>query len=349
MPETDRSLRELRQHADLMEMLSQVSRVALEEENLSELLQSVVRYIAERLPVGVASILLVDATCENFVTEVCAGDLVLVPPNGSAVWPVTMGACGRCARTGEAQLISDTANDFDYLVGNPAVRSEYITPIRFRGQVLGVLNLESTREDTFTEYARQVFDQLAVQVAGAIRMARVNETLEGLNRELGRLSHRDSLTGLANRRRFDEALAEESARVRDHGGSLSLLLADLDHFKVLNDERGHLHGDDCLRRVALALEGALARTGALVARFGGEEFGVVLPGLEIDGARAVAERLRLRVLELDLRDGRPGGATISIGVAAWTTGDYDPETLVQRADGALYRAKSGGRNRVEIS
>ena len=101
--------------------------------------------------------------------------------------------------------------------------------------------------------------------------------------------------------------------------------------------------------MALALERALAGSGALVARFGGEEFGVVLPGLAAEAARAVAERLRERVLFLDLRGGQPGAATISIGVATWAAGDADPAVLVRRADRALYRAKSAGRNRVEVS
>ncbi len=330
-----------------MEILTQVSQAALAEGNLDERLKRIAQFLFERLPVAIASILLLDGDASHFVSETDSGDLVLDFPDD---WPVSKGVCGRCVRTGEPQLVLDVRQDPDYMPGHPNVQSEYIVPIRYQDRMLGVLNLESTRRDTFGPQARKVFDAVALQIAGAIHLARVNEQLQEANAKLEHLSSVDALTGVANRRRFDEVLTREWRRAVRSGRPITVMLADLDRFKALNDTRGHLHGDLCLRRVAEVLEKGLRRASDLLARYGGEEFALVLPDTDLAEGRRHAETLRAAVIAEKLpHGGSPGRphVTISIGTAACLPHRGErPEPLVELADQALYRAKRGGRNRV---
>lgn len=175
--------------------------------------------------------------------------------------------------------------------------------------------------------------------------------LDEANRELLHLATTDSLTGVANRRHFDESFHQEWARSQRSATSVSLLMCDVDHFKQYNDSYGHPAGDECLRQVAEILQGSIRRPADLVARYGGEEFVVVLPNTAMEGALAVAESMRVALESLGLPHGQtPGGqVSISIGVASCVPqrGDDTPEQLIARADAALYHAKELGRNRVE--
>ncbi len=177
------------------------------------------------------------------------------------------------------------------------------------------------------------------------------EHLQERNQELTVLATNDGLTGIANRRHFEETLRLELKRARRTGAPLSLVLLDVDFFKKYNDRYGHVAGDDCLRQVAAALQACLARPTDLAARYGGEEFAMILPATGQVGARYVAERLRLAVMDLGIAhaDNPLGTATISAGACTFrgAPGDNeDPETFVMRADALLYRAKANGRNRV---
>jgi diguanylate cyclase (GGDEF)-like protein len=347
-------LAELRRHARLMQILSEVSRAALEEDDLGRLMHRVVDYVADRLDVTVASILLLDDAGERFVDEVYAGDLQLGKPYGAEEWPVSVGVCGRCARSGEPQLIADVHADPDYVPGHPDVRAEYITPIRYRGRILGVLNLESCRADAFGEEERAAFDAIALQVAGSIHLASVNRRLEEANRELERVSQLDGLTGVGNRRTFDAAFEREWRRALRCHEWVSVLLADLDHFKTINDNGGHLFGDECLRRAANVFAGVARRSADVVARYGGEEFAILLPGAPPAAAVAIAEAARQGVAALEL-DGRwdGGSLTVSLGVASTrphavaSAGQRcEAAALLTAADRALYDAKRAGRNRT---
>ena len=170
---------------------------------------------------------------------------------------------------------------------------------------------------------------------------------------LQRLSLVDGLTGVANRRRFDEVLEQEWRRARREGHPLSLLMFDVDHFKQFNDRYGHLDGDDCLRRVAQAIDASGSRPGDLAARYGGEEFVFLLPNSDAAGALAVAERCRGAVEALGIPHQGSGAApvvTVSIGVATHRPDDDAlVSALLEAADDALYRAKRGGRNRAVVA
>lgn len=158
----------------------------------------------------------------------------------------------------------------------------------------------------------------------------------------------DGLTGVSNRRRFDETLDVEWGRARRNGEPLALVMIDVDHFKLYNDSFGHQAGDDCLRQIAVAMRRCLRRPGDLLARYGGEEFICLLPGTDIDGARIVADALGDAVKALALKAAPAASheqVTISRGVAATIVSDDDGSTaLKQAADAALYRAKHSGRN-----
>jgi diguanylate cyclase (GGDEF)-like protein len=178
-----------------------------------------------------------------------------------------------------------------------------------------------------------------------------NRQLAVANVRLRALSYVDGLTGVANRRRFDEALEEACATAGSHGEPVSLVLIDLDHFKRLNDSQGHQDGDEALRAVAALLAERTDSRGGLAARFGGEEFAWLLPGVTLDAARAEAEELRRVVRDAAIRhDGAAGGVvTASLGVSSSAgMAELTPLSLVAAADAALYRAKAGGRDRVEV-
>jgi len=176
--------------------------------------------------------------------------------------------------------------------------------------------------------------------------ARKNRELSEANKTIQRLARIDALTGLANRRTLDEAFLREIARTERMGESLSLIMADLDQFKSINDEYGHLTGDQVLVQVA-SVFGNKTRPYDVAARYGGEEFVLLLPGTSTESAIAIAERIRREATELKV-PGYSRHVTVSLGVATWRTGET-PDEFVGRADAALYCAKSAGRNRVEAA
>jgi diguanylate cyclase (GGDEF)-like protein len=174
--------------------------------------------------------------------------------------------------------------------------------------------------------------------------------LDATNRELRRLSSTDWLTGIANRRQFDETFSREWRRSVRTGKPIALVLCDIDFFKQYNDGYGHQAGDECLRAVAHCLEEAVRRPGDRVTRFGGEEFAVVLPETDSTGAAAMAEKMRAAVEALGMAHVGSEVArvvTVTAGVASMTPRSSDRQTdLVQWADAALYDGKRAGRNRV---
>ncbi|HXG54379.1 MAG TPA: diguanylate cyclase [Vicinamibacterales bacterium] len=175
------------------------------------------------------------------------------------------------------------------------------------------------------------------------------EQVEEANRKLEALSYLDALTGVANRRAFDEGLDREWRRGIRSKRPLALLMMDIDCFKAFNDTYGHQSGDRCLANVAAALSSTVKRAGDQVARYGGEEFAALLPETDRPGAAAIAERMRAAVEQLHIPNKEaPGGyTTVSVGFAvAQATDAGTPDALLASADAALYRAKREGRNRT---
>jgi diguanylate cyclase (GGDEF)-like protein/PAS domain S-box-containing protein len=219
-----------------------------------------------------------------------------------------------------------------------------------REQQSRIFQRELCRRDGSRQPA-EINTQLA-QLGGReylIAVSRDNSERLELEARLQRLSQLDGLTGLYNRRFFDQQLHSEWRRLRRIGAPLTLLMLDIDHFKAFNDSLGHLAGDDALRQVAAMLQDSLQREGDVACRYGGEEFAIILANTGLDGGEHVAARVHDLVAGLAIaHPASPGGRlTLSIGLAvAEPVGDEQPGGLVARSDQALYRAKHEGRNRT---
>jgi len=185
------------------------------------------------------------------------------------------------------------------------------------------------------------------------KLLEVTRQLEVAVQKLNLLSSLDGLTGIANRRRFDEYMEAEWRRGRRHFKPLSLIMADIDFFKAYNDTYGHQAGDECLKAVANTIQSTLRRPEDLLCRYGGEEFAVVLPGTQKNGAVFLAETICSVVEKMAiLHSGSKVSdhVTVSLGVATiLPTKELSPADLISAADGALYSAKSQGRNRVMVA
>ncbi len=171
------------------------------------------------------------------------------------------------------------------------------------------------------------------------------------NRTLQKLSSLDGLTGIANRRSFDETLNKEWNRAMRSEKSIGLLMLDIDFFKLYNDHYGHQGGDDCLKKFAKGLDSTLHRESDFLARYGGEEFSAILPDTDLNGAFKVAEQMRLAIKDLRIEHAKSKVSdivSVSIGVSAIIPlQGTDPEILIRAADQALYKAKEDGRDRVK--
>jgi diguanylate cyclase (GGDEF)-like protein len=224
--------------------------------------------------------------------------------------------------------------------GDPLVGDERLElPLGVGGHPLGTLLLVGS---SFDDEQRLAANSLASHAAIALDNARLHQIVE-------RQALVDGLTGVANRRRCSDALAAEVARAGRHGTALSLVLADLDDFKLVNDVHGHAAGDMVLREFADVLRATVRETD-LAGRWGGEEFLLLLPGTDAVGAAQLAERVRLAFAERPILtpDGAPLAVTCSFGVSQHRAGE-DEDGLTAAADRALYRAKAQGKNRVESS
>ncbi|MDL0432996.1 diguanylate cyclase [Marinobacter sp. TBZ242] len=212
------------------------------------------------------------------------------------------------------------------------------------------MNLERQRRIEAQEHALEV--QRQANQTLEVRVQERTEELEQVNEQLKAVSITDGLTQVANRRRFDEKLETEWNRALRQGHPLSLILMDIDHFKRVNDELGHLAGDDCLVSIARVCADEIQRSGDLLARYGGEEFSVLLPATPEHGAVSVAERLRVAVAATPVHVGDPSSPvplSVSVGVATIIPAPGSrPAELIGQADEALYAAKDAGRNQVMV-
>jgi diguanylate cyclase (GGDEF)-like protein len=183
-----------------------------------------------------------------------------------------------------------------------------------------------------------------------LKVKKLQDELRVKNETLARLSTTDAVTGLRTRRYVSEVLSIEFLRARRYHSHLAVLMADLDHFKNVNDQFGHPAGDAVLREVSNRLIERLRGTD-VAGRYGGEEILVLLSGNDVEGAQVVAERWRQAVeqMRIELPDGREVQVSLSIGIAAYSSEMESPDDLVRAADDALYCAKAAGRNRVALA
>lgn len=199
----------------------------------------------------------------------------------------------------------------------------------------------------------EVLCSLASQVAIAIQQGELLEQLEQTNQKLHDLAISDALTGLANRRYFDQYLQQEWQRLKREQQNISMILGDVDFFKKYNDNYGHQMGDQCLQMVAKAIKSCVKRPADLVARYGGEEFAVILPNTDLEGALLVAKDIKNTIEDLKISHFSSEVnqyVTISLGVASLIPqSSASQDILIKAADDALYSAKDLGRNRIEIA
>ncbi len=308
--------------------------------DLDQLFTTTMKRVAETTGVESYALFLLDETTDKLVARTVSGAGTEGLQDRS--FALGEGLAGRVYqnRTPEAQ---SGRGDLPWPDVPSHVRSVVALPLVSSERTLGVLLLYSQTAEAFTDRQTAYFTAVAKQLAIALE----NAQLFIKTRELG---YRDPLTGLFNRRYFEEALEREVRRGIRYNLPVSLLIADIDHFKMYNDAQGHHQGDDVLKEVTARLT-ENTRQVDVVARFGGEEFVVILPMTTKTHARLVAEKLRRSVEETKIpgEEMLPGGRlTISLGLAAYPEDASHPTGLIQAADAALYTAKRKGRNRTEM-
>jgi len=238
--------------------------------------------------------------------------------------------------------------------------SGFLLRIVYRGETQGAISIEEIafpeHRNHYLNLALNIVNVCALPIDNARKYQKLKHTEKQLleaNDALLRLATTDALTGIANRRAFDEYLEREWKRMRRGGTPVSLIMCDIDYFKNYNDLYGHQAGDSCLRDVAQTIRNCLARPGDFVARYGGEEFVIILPGTPLDGAIYIADQIRSSIRKLNITHAGSENdqfVTLSLGLAQGTQSQlikaYD---LIQAADTALYKAKKEGRNRIVVA
>jgi diguanylate cyclase (GGDEF)-like protein len=228
--------------------------------------------------------------------------------------------------------------------GSDAVSAIYV-PLKFGPDIIGVLSVQSPAANAYNTADVELLETCALYLAVRVHDARQ----ESANRALQGLVSSDGLTGVANRRTFDERIVSEWARCVKAKTPMGIVFVDVDYFKAFNDSYGHIAGDACLQQVAHALGACVKRTNDVLARYGGEEFAAILPSTTLPDAIIVAERMRAAVeaMHIDHDGSTLGRVSISLGVASVpAVHGVDPMSVVKLADEAAYNAKEGGRNRV---
>lgn len=240
---------------------------------------------------------------------------------------------------GDPDTDTQVAYDREFLK-TLGIRSALIVPLIMRERVLGALFLHDCKEPRDWS-----IDDISTIGSLADNLSVAIENAE-LHQEIARQAVTDGLTGVANRRSFNESFSREFERAKRYNEPLSLVIIDLDFLKKINDTYGHKAGDDAIASIGKLLKQS-SRVSDLAARYGGEEFCILLPNTEQDMAEQLAERIRRKINEVHVEG--PGTISASIGVASYPGHADDPDLLFQKADTALYAAKQSGRNRVHVA
>jgi diguanylate cyclase (GGDEF)-like protein len=323
-----------RQRARQLEAINTIAQQSTAVMELEDLLVRVCSIIQKAFQVSHVSLLLRDE-----------GDLVMRAHQGTLT-PCTP-AGGRFSASEEpwSRVISTSGTiiEKDLSTSPESLRlfresaSRMHIPLISFGQTLGVLTLHSSQPDAFRESELQSLESVADICANSIQNAHYVERVK-------QLAYLDGLTGIFNRRFFELRIMEELERARRYGTGMAVIMADIDQFKRLNDEFGHLLGDEVLRQVSSLFHQQLRKID-VVCRYGGEEFAILLSQITTQQAVAIAEKLR-RLVESFQFPGVPRTITISAGVAAFPTHGKTRDDMVRAADSGLYAAKQAGRNRV---
>jgi diguanylate cyclase (GGDEF)-like protein len=328
------------EHLQMRMVLQSISHTVTSSLEINEILNSVIQLLQNSFGYTYIGVYLLDGDVLHLGAQTGYPDSEHIQEI-----PLGTGVIGRTARSRETQFVRDVDADPDFLRAAYEVKSEIAVPLLKEENVLGVLNVESKEQAALDENDAELLKTLAGSIAVAIDNAR-------LHAEVKVMALTDVVSGLANRRAFDEILQAEMARANRYSQPISLIILDLDSFKEYNDKWGHPAGDLRLKEVANMLR-ANVRDPDLAVRYGGEEFAVILPNTSKNGALRLAERLR-RAAEAAAPD-RNGehapiaGYTISLGVATFPEDATSIESLLLAADNAELLAKRLGKNRVQAA
>lgn len=318
--------------------------------DLQEMLRQVMAIIKKALPFDRVSVYLCDESRERLELIFFSG----LDVHQKITLDVGEGTPGRIVETGEHVHIHDlsvfyeTFNDFIHFPGEEKRGGSYIgTALKAHNTTIGVIGMDSLEKYGLSVDDMDFMAILSHQIAAGIEKSRLFDAIQ-------QLSQRDGLTGLYNHRVFQEKLSQELNRRVRTLKPLSLIMLDIDHFKQFNDSHGHQAGDAVLRQLAqIIVSQCRCASIDVCCRYGGEEFSVILPELELHNAVKAAERLRQAVANhaFTIDGNKPAGrVTVSIGVAGLSEAeDTSPEELVKKTDEALYLSKKTGRNRVSYS
>ncbi len=204
--------------------------------------------------------------------------------------------------------------------------------------------------ERYIEWYDKTLKDISGKTLGLLSIGQDITEKRKMQKKLEEMALHDALTGLYNRKVLEKKLTDDIHSARRHGYDLSVLMLDLDHFKRINDQYGHLEGDNVLRRIAGVLKKSIRKTD-YIARYGGEEFVVVLPGTPLEQAKAMAESLRRRTAEqkVPTKNGDYLTITVSIGATCFSENAQSLQRIIENADVAMYSAKEGGRNGVRIN
>jgi diguanylate cyclase (GGDEF)-like protein len=315
--------------------LNNISRTAISSDDAEQMLSEIVAEIQKNFQFDHIGIGIVDYGTKDIEIKAEAG--ATAHAGGKRV-PLGVGIIGRVARTDEMALVQNTA--IAHVSGLlPESKSVMCLPIRYGETFMGVLNIESQRENAFTPQDVLILNTLADLLATALHNALVFQKLQ-------QQSITDGLTGIKTRRFFAEALSSEWKRASRSGRPFSVVMIDLDKFKEVNDSMGHLEGDLMLARVARLLE-QKCRQSNVVARYGGDEFIILMPETGIEQAQILSDRLRVWVATDPMLSERQ--VTGSFGVAAFPLHGATTEDIVRVADAGMYNSKRAGGNRVSVA
>jgi diguanylate cyclase (GGDEF)-like protein len=308
--------------------------------DLRTVLDSLVTVTCRAFDYDSGAVLMAGADGDELTVEAFYGERSV--PVGTTL-PGGIGITGWVGRSGTPVVVDDVRTDPRYHRLDERTQSELAVPLIAEGKVLGVFNVESVRRGAFGARDLRLLTTLASYAVVAIQNARLYERAQ-------RLAITDGLTELYNHRYFHESLARVLERARRDGQSVGLIMLEIDHFKRYNDTYGHQSGDVALRTVAGLLRRG-SRPSDVVARYGGDEFMVILPGAGKAAAQETGERLRRAVeaYPLILGDDVITSVTLSVGVAAYPHDGVTVDQLIETVDRAQYSAKRSGGNKVYVA
>lgn len=369
--ELQKSSKELKDAYDNIKIISDIGQSITSTLNLEKILIRVYENINHLMDASVFGIGLTNESKQAieyklYMEESIRAPIFSTPLDSTSSWAVW------CLKNRNEIMINDVENQYtNYIQGRRnsvggRMESLIYCPLVVEDKILGVLTVQSKKKNAYSQYNFDMVRALSSYIAIAINNAQESEKLaeeikvrknaqmelEKINKKLIRLSEIDGLTGIPNRRRFDEFFSLEWSKSEAYSTYLSLLIIDIDYFKEYNDHYGHLAGDEVIRNIATLLQNSLKRYTDFVARYGGDEFIVVLPSTNAEGALCVAKRMKKAIENLRIEHKYSSiekYITITIGVSSIIPkNNIDKEALIHTSDDALYQAKGKGRNRIEF-